>query len=412
MTGNKQLEFSLRGPTGSSRVVGVALKQLVSVDLPGRGSHQHELDGVTQLREILGPQRIEGGVIRWFELRDEAPQFEAIEGRFSWYDAREGKPRAAEWRFYYSSPNPLDAAQEGDHVFLIALEANHEVMVQAYVVAEGSTWERQLCWLFGLDLDTEKKWAVRDATELSARARSISSYELLESLELEEVSAAAPSTDLVLVRQRFGDAFPPTWDFSEFARLDLALPADQTADTLLSAWIEREEALFRALEEYIVNQKLSQGFTNVDDFIGFSLSVHNRRKSRMGYALENHLRAILDAREIPYSYNKVTENRAKPDFLFPGIDAYRDASFPPDSLHMLGAKSTCKDRWRQVLSEAERIPDKHLLTLEPGISEGQTDEMRASRLQLVVPAELHPTYLETQQAWLLSLEDFLLLVAN
>ena len=26
---------------------------------------------------------------------------------------------------------------------------------------------------------------------------------------------------------------------------------------------------------------------------------------------------------------------------------------------MLGVKTTCKDRWRQVLSEADRIPQKH-----------------------------------------------------
>jgi hypothetical protein len=31
---------------------------------------------------------------------------------------------------------------------------------------------------------------------------------------------------------------------------------------------------------------------------------------------------------------------------------------------MLGAKTTCKDRWRQVLTEAIKIPHKHLFTLE------------------------------------------------
>ena len=42
---------------------------------------------------------------------------------------------------------------------------------------------------------------------------------------------------------------------------------------------------------------------------------------------------------------------------------------------MLAVKSTCKDRWRQILAEADRLPVKHLLTLEPGISVAQTDEM-------------------------------------
>src|SRR3546814_17745202 len=74
---------------------------------------------------------------------------------------------------------------------------------------------------------------------------------------------------------------------------------------------------------------------------------------------------------------------------------------------MLGAKSTLKDRWRQVLSEAEKINEKHLLTLSPGISENQTDEMRAKRLQLVVPSGPHSTYRPAQQHWLLSLGQFI-----
>ncbi|EJA5030400.1 hypothetical protein MU985_004932 [Salmonella enterica] len=42
---------------------------------------------------------------------------------------------------------------------------------------------------------------------------------------------------------------------------------------------------------------------------------------------------------------------------------------------MLAYKSTCKDRWRQMLNEAVRIPDKHLLTLESSICENQTNEI-------------------------------------
>ena len=77
---------------------------------------------------------------------------------------------------------------------------------------------------------------------------------------------------------------------------------------------------------------------------------------------------------------------------------------------MLGSKSTLKDRWRQVLSEAQRIREKHLLTLEPGISENQTSEMRAKQLRLVLPKSLHSTYRESQRGWLMSLGNFVELV--
>ncbi len=56
------------------------------------------------------------------------------------------------------------------------------------------------------------------------------------------------------------------------------------------------------------------------------------------------------------------------------------------------AKSSCKDQWRHVLAEAEKIPKKHLLTLEPGISEHQTEQMSASQLQLIVPDAIQDSY--------------------
>ena len=77
---------------------------------------------------------------------------------------------------------------------------------------------------------------------------------------------------------------------------------------------------------------------------------------------------------------------------------------------MLGAKSTLKDRWRQVLSEAERMENKHLLTLEPGISENQTSEMEAKQLQLVLPRQLHGSFRSAQQTWLMDVSEFLSLV--
>jgi hypothetical protein len=145
----------------------------------------------------------------------------------------------------------------------------------------------------------------------------------------------------------------------------------------------------------------------VDEFIKYSLSIQNRRKSRAGHALENHLEHIFSVLQIPHSRGQISEHRARPDFLFPSVVAYRDPAYPSRDLLMLGVKSTCKDRWRQVLSEAQRIQLKHLMTLEPGISEHQTDEMRASMVQLVIPSGLHGTFSGLQRHWLLDLRGFI-----
>ncbi len=74
---------------------------------------------------------------------------------------------------------------------------------------------------------------------------------------------------------------------------------------------------------------------------------------------------------------------------------------------MLGVKSTCKDRWRQVLSEADRVKNKHLLTLEAAISTNQTREMEYNNLQLVIPEAIHNTYSEMQQKRLINVTEFL-----
>jgi hypothetical protein len=207
----------------------------------------------------------------------------------------------------------------------------------------------------------------------------------------------------------FGREFPPTRTFSSYARSTLPdVVAADDPDAVLMAWMEREELLFRTLERELVRERLTQGFVDdVDGFLQFSLSVQNRRKSRVGAALEGHLASIFDACRVRYTRTAATENKSKPDFLFPGINEYRDMGFPAERLTMLGAKTTCKDRWRQVLSEAAKIETKHLLTLEAAISQGQTDEMKAHKLQLVLPRSLHETYSLRQRSWLLSLRDLI-----
>jgi hypothetical protein len=160
----------------------------------------------------------------------------------------------------------------------------------------------------------------------------------------------------------------------------------------------------------VINQRTKDGFPNSDDFIAFSLSVQNRRKSRAGHAFENHLIQIFTDLNIKFSHNKTTENKSRPDFIFPGIGEYHTPSFSEDILYMLAVKTSCKDRWRQVLTEAKRIKNKHLITLEPSISSAQTDEMFSHNLKLVIPTSIQVTYKPEQQKQLLTLGNFTELV--
>jgi hypothetical protein len=158
-----------------------------------------------------------------------------------------------------------------------------------------------------------------------------------------------------------------------------------------------------------VGDRLQEGFSadKVEEFIAFSLSVQNRRKSRVGHALENHIEQIFETMGVKRTRGGYTEGKSKPDFLFPDEASYKHKGYPATSLRMLAVKSTCKDRWRQVLAEAKRIERKHLLTLESPISTTQTDEMKEQKLQLVVPRGLHAAFRPDQQAWLMDFAGFI-----
>ena len=88
---------------------------------------------------------------------------------------------------------------------------------------------------------------------------------------------------------------------------------------------------------------------------------------------------------MSYTSQAVTEGNKKPDFIFPDIETYFSEPTGSKKLVFLGAKTTCKDRWRQIVGEADRIPQKHLFTLQQGISSNQLKEMKSAGVTLVVP---------------------------
>ncbi len=160
-------------------------------------------------------------------------------------------------------------------------------------------------------------------------------------------------------------------------------------DARLLARRDCEYQVFQSIEEAIELPGIREGFDNIDQFIARAQSVLQRRKVRSGRSLELHVRQIFREEDLAegrhFSHGADSEPGSKPDFLFPSQASYRDPGFPESKLRMLAVKTTCKDRWRQVLREADRINTKHLLTLQEGVSVNQYRQMADSRVQLVVP---------------------------
>lgn len=179
-------------------------------------------------------------------------------------------------------------------------------------------------------------------------------------------------------------------------------------DKAILQWTEEEYKLFRALEHARYGQIVFNGFSTVDDFVALANQVLNRRKSRAGKSLEHHLAAVFDENGVKYTAQAVTEGNKRPDFIFPSESAYHDFSFPVNKITSLAAKTTCKDRWRQILNEADRLRDgrKYLCTLQQGISAMQMDEMEAEKVTLVVPRAYISTYPKDRQDRIWTLHNF------
>ena len=198
--------------------------------------------------------------------------------------------------------------------------------------------------------------------------------------------------------------------------IELRPASSATIDELLIKRRDCEFEIFLSIEEAIELDRVKKGYDSIGEFIGHAQSIVQRRKSRAGNSLEFQTHALLREDGFiegqNFSHKAESEAGKIPDFLFPSGAAYKDGQFPAERLRLLAAKTTARDRWRQVIDEADRIPIKHLLTLQEGVSVKQFAQMEAVGLRLVVPAPLMNAYPEEIRGKLISLETFIGEVRN
>lgn len=391
---------------------GVAVKVLSAVETDPVRSNQHEFGTTEKMRRFLGARhhKFEASYIWLSGEQESLPEY----GSATMYDSRlKQSHRGPEWRIYYDTNAVTALMSEGDTLFVAKRSDNHLIFV---VVPQGSEILNQLLWLFGFEHQPGLRFVATEFEGNDSGGLDFAARLILDEIGVEYEDPNANSLDSLITQ--FGTTFPKTAVFSKLARDTLPeVDAIESPDLALMAWLDHEEAMFRRLERNVVRARIEQGFmvggdVDVDGFLSFSLSVQNRRKSRMGLSFEHHLAALFDCHGLKCAHPGHTERGNKPDFIFPGQAAYADLAFPVDGLTMLAAKSICKERWRQVLPEADRIIAKHLVTIEPGISLAQTDQMRAHDLQLIVPHALHSSYQPVQRQWIWRVADFIALVAE
>jgi hypothetical protein len=302
-------------------------------------------------------------------------------------------------------------AETGDSIFVA--RSSDRVRIDLIVAPRESTVELQLLWLFGIGMAEGEEWLIRPESGLDERTLDEFARRFLARLGIEpEVKDA----NLEALVEQFTE-WPARALFSRFARdtlpeMDVLGDPDQS----LCAWYEREYALFRVLERRLLGDEIRavvKAGADFDRLLKACRSAFQRRSSRAGGAFEDHLAELFRRHRLKFDRGAVTEARKRPDFLFPGGDEYHRAAkgeFRVELLTLLGAKTTAKDRWRQITTEGALVASKHLVTLEPAISAAQLREMQGDRIQLVVPMPVlrsydrHPSALRD---WIWPVERFL-----
>ncbi len=194
------------------------------------------------------------------------------------------------------------------------------------------------------------------------------------------------------------------------------LADDRTSDQRLISRCDCEYAIYQSVEAEFYARDLEGGFKSLDSFLAVAQRILQSRRSRAGRSVELQTRTIFEEeglkRDFSYSYQAEIEGGKKPDFLFPSESLYGDHAFDASRLRILAVKRTVKDRWRQVIDEADRVGRKHLLTLQEGVSERQFEQMESAGVVLVVPKPLHSKYPVSVRSSLVTLAGFIAEVAG
>jgi hypothetical protein len=363
------------------------------VEVSADASHQHEFNAGL-LRTSLGfPEQKVTGNIEFTYVTSMKAEPIGESCSYSVYNARAGKPRAAEYRLYFASTELQATATASDILILVRPDDGFDL--KGLIVSSGSELGRTLTAILeddGVELNKRFRQisaAIKtaDLTHLLAEAA-----EPLESLNSLEFVRLADSDFLMRALQ--SGKLPGTKAMAAQATLIVrkAGLSGGDPDEELHSLLRVETTLFRYLEQEIGQSALdrigSSGRIDFNQAVALVMSQLQSRKSRRGHSLQHHFADILTRYHISFSPQCETEHGETPDFVIPGCKEYRDAAFPADRLRMVACKSTLKERWGQILKEAQRIPKKYVLTLDTGLTDDVIDRITKNQLVLFLPKPL------------------------
>jgi hypothetical protein len=140
----------------------------------------------------------------------------------------------------------------------------------------------------------------------------------------------------------------------------------------------------RALDAKDIIRALIDQFLKIDALM---LSASQQRKSRAGYSYEHHIETMLTDGGIPFEKQVIIESQKRPDFILPSLAFLSGGKEAIDSGLILSAKTTLRERWKQVEREMKgrRL---FLTTVDENIAGNAIEDMGSIGIRLVIPESL------------------------
>ncbi len=373
-----------------------AVKRLVPVEIDPDRSHQHEFHaGRLRLGLGFGDEPVRGK-LRLLVYRDDRSEPSVVADDFTLYDARASNPRRSEWHLYYRSRSFTQLARAAD--LLVLYRPSDAPDLHGVVVApDTGRAGRLLDALMLRDDSILREFRLADEPEPGPATRALGqALSLPLDAQRSAAAAAYPIRQHPLVARAIAEErVPLTRTMAQAAAEVLSSEAARIdPDRYLADALETETSLYFTIEDALNRRKLEtlqRHDAPLSAYLEWAMAIHQARRSRRGQSLQLHFATVLDAAGIPYTAQCTTEPGETPDFVIPSCRMYHDPDYPTGSLRMVACKSTSKERWRQVLNEAERIPDKYLLTLDERLTGRTIHQMRAAYLYPFLPATLLET---------------------
>jgi hypothetical protein len=221
-------------------------KRLSLVEVSPAKSNQHELNGVNKLLPVLG-DAVKGSTNKekynatfvYLSDQDFEPIDELVE--LTWYDSRArsaARTGRSELRLYFKDNAIMRQAEAGD-ILIVAKHTSGELFF--FVVAQDAPIATVVEAFFGV-----KSAFTQVNPEILPLLQQLLGV-LTKLFGLEVLDAEFQKIHSIYLETRFGNKFPSTKDFSQFAR-ETCPQLYQTVDDQLMAFMQHEERLFRILE--------------------------------------------------------------------------------------------------------------------------------------------------------------------